>query len=85
MIQLCINTINSDYMTKEEQALGYFTRKKLKRLATWQEWKDGESKQLNQFHQQKMFGEPIDPQLLPNDALILRAHWNYVAKRSGIR
>ena len=39
MIQLCINTLNSDHMTKEEQALGYFTRKKLKRLSTWQEWK----------------------------------------------
>ena len=33
MIQLCINTLNSDHMTKEEQALGY------------QEWKDGETKQ----------------------------------------
>ena len=34
MIQLCINTLNSDHMTKEEQALGYFTWKKLKKLAT---------------------------------------------------
>ena len=49
MIQLCINTLNSDHMTKEEQALGYFTRKKLKKLTTWQEWKDGETKQINQF------------------------------------
>ena len=37
VIQLCINTLNSDHMTKEEQAFEYFTRKKLKRLATWQE------------------------------------------------
>ena len=37
MIQLCINTLNSDHMTKEEQALGYFTKKKLKKLSTWQE------------------------------------------------
>ena len=35
MIQLCINTLNSDHMTKEEQALGYFTMKKLKKLSTW--------------------------------------------------
>ena len=34
MIQLCINTLNSDHMTKEEEALGNFTRKKLKRLST---------------------------------------------------
>ena len=56
IIQLCINTLNSDHMTKEEQALGYYTRKKLKRLSTWQEWKDGETKQFNQFYiNQKMF------------------------------
>ena len=71
MIQLCINTLNSDHMTKEEQALGYFTRKKLKRLATWQEWKDGETKQLNQFHQQKMFGEAIDPITLTEVPVVL--------------
>ena len=43
MIQLCINTLNSVNMTKEE-TLGYFTRKKLKRLSTWLEWKEGETK-----------------------------------------
>ena len=71
MIQLCINTLNSDHMTKEEQALGYFTRKRLKRLATWQEWKDGETKQLNQFHQQKMFGQAIDPITLTEVPVVL--------------
>ena len=70
MIQLCINTLNSDLMTKEEQALGYFTRKKLKRLATWQEWKNGETKELYQFYQQKMFGDAIDPITL-TDSVIL--------------
>ena len=34
MIKVCINTLNSEHMTKEEQVLGYFTRKKLKRLST---------------------------------------------------
>ena len=71
MIQLCINTLNSDHMTKEEQALGYFTRKRLKRLATWQEWKDGETKQLNQFYQQKMFGKAIDPLTLSEVPVVL--------------
>ena len=37
MIQTCINTLNSDHMTEEEAALGYFTRKKLKTLTTWNE------------------------------------------------
>ena len=41
MIKVCINTLNSEHMTKGEQVLGYFTRKRLKRLSTWQEWKDG--------------------------------------------
>ena len=71
MIQLCINTFNSDHMTKEEQALGYFARKKLKRLSTWQEWKDGETKQINQFYTQKMFGKPIDPIGLPESTVVL--------------
>ena len=85
MIQLCIITLNSDHMTKEEQALGYFTRKKLKRLSTWQEWKAGESKQIGQFMQQKMFGEPIDPNLIKGAKVILRPHWQYSVKRSGVQ
>ena len=33
MIKLCINTLRSDHIMPEEQALGYYTRKKLKRLS----------------------------------------------------
>ena len=47
MIKVCINTLNSDFMTPEEHSLGYFTSKKLKRLLTWDEWLAGEAKQLN--------------------------------------
>ena len=36
MIKLCINTLNSDTMTPDEEALGYFTWKKLKNLSTWE-------------------------------------------------
>ena len=85
MIQVCINTLNSDHMTKEEQALGYFTRKRLKRLETWQEWKDGETKQLDQFFRQKMFGDAIDPLTLTEVPVVLRPHWQYSVKRSGVR
>ena len=80
IIQLCISTLNSDHMTKEEQALGYFIRKKLKRLSTWQKWKDGESKQIGQFVQQKMFRDHIDLSLLPGSAVILQPHWQYSIK-----
>ena len=34
MIKLIINTLKSDAITPEEQALGYFTWKKLKKLST---------------------------------------------------
>ena len=47
---------------------------KLKKLSTWNEWKKGGHKQLNQFHDQKIFGSAIDPVTLPKDAIILRPH-----------
>ena len=75
MIQTCINTLNSDHMTKEEAALGYFTSKKFKTLTTWNEWKAGETKQIEQVQNQRMFGDPIDPITLPKSAIIMRPHW----------
>ena len=36
IIEICASTLN-DHMTPEEQALGYFTKKNLKTLYTWQE------------------------------------------------
>ena len=34
-----------------------------------------------------MFGDPIDPSVipLPDGAVILRPHWQYSVKRSGVR
>ena len=32
-----------------------------------------------------MFGDAIDPITLPKDSMILRPHWIYVVKRSGVR
>ena len=84
MIQIAISTLQSDSVTPEEHALGHFTRRKLKKLSTWNDWKRGEHKQLDQFYDQKMFGDSIDPITLPKTAIILRPHWNYVVKRSGV-
>jgi hypothetical protein len=56
----------------------------LKKLTTWNEWEAGEHKQLDQFYGQKMFGDAIDPMLLPKQAVVLRPHWNYIVKRSGV-
>ena len=85
MIHIAINTLTSDAITPEEEAMGHFIRKKLRKLSTWKEWEQGEHKQLDQFHLQEMFGSPIDPDMLPKDAVILRAHWQYAIKRSGVR
>jgi len=84
MLRMVVNTLNSSMMTPEEEALGHFTRKRLQKLSTWDEWEKGEHKQLNQFEQQQMFGDPIDAALLPKDAVILRPHWQYAVKRSGV-
>ena len=71
MIQLCINTLTSDAVTPVEQALGYFTQKKLKTLLTWDEWKAGEERQIDQFVHQGMFGKARFPDGLPKNAVIL--------------
>ena len=75
MLRMVINTLNSNMMTPVKEALGYFTCKRLQKLSTWDEWEKGEHKQLNQFEQQQIFGEPIDAALLPKDTVILRPHW----------
>ena len=74
MIQIAINTLQSDSITPEEAAIGHFTRQKLRELSTWNEWKKGEHKPLNQFYDQKMLGDAIDPLTFPKDACILRPH-----------
>ena len=71
-------------MTPEKDNLDYFTWKQLQKLSTWDKWKKDGHKQLNTFEQQQMFGEPIDAALLPRDAVILRPHWQYAVKRSGV-
>ena len=39
MIQIAINILQSDSITPEEAAIGHFTRRKLRKLSTWNEWK----------------------------------------------
>ena len=84
LLEFTIDAIRSSATTSEEQALGFFTRRKLKKLITWNEWQQGETKQLNQFHDLQMFGEPIAPPV-DRKAIILRPHWQYHIKRCGTR
>ena len=79
---IVINSITSEAITPAEQALGKFTRRKLKTMDTWNEWEKDERKQLNQFHDLQMFGTDI-ARLLEENAVILRSHWQYHVKRDG--
>ena len=74
MIQIDINTLQSDSITLKEAAIGHFTRRKLKKLSRWNYWKKGEHKQLNQIYDQKMFDDAIDPVTLPRNAIILQPY-----------
>ena len=40
---------------------------------------------MNQFYDQKMFGDAIDPVTLPRNAVILQPHWNIIVKRFRVR
>ena len=53
------NAIQSKDTTPEEQALGLYTRKKLKNLSKWDLWYQGEIKQINQFEDLQMFDKPV--------------------------
>ena len=85
---LCV-TINaittSNATTAEEQALGTFTRRKLKRLPNWPQWSEAKFRQLDRFADLEMYGEP---QALPvqdedDPYVVLRSHWQHAVKRCG--
>ena len=73
---IVINSIISQAITPAEQALGKFTRCKLKNMDTWNDWEAGEHKQLNQFHDLQMYRKDMTHPLEEN-AVILRPHWQY--------
>ena len=72
MTHAAICAVSSTAVTPEEQAISYFTRRRLKTLSTWKEWEKGERKQLNHFEEQGMFGPP---QVAPKGAIISSPHW----------
>jgi hypothetical protein len=80
---LIVRSLNTTtHGTAGEQALGSFTRRKLKGLSNWNEWQESEFKQLDSMAKQEMYGKPCLP---PKDAIILRQHWNYSLKADGTR
>ena len=80
----CIDTLNSNGMTPEEEAQGYFIWKNLKTLKTWEEWKKRENKQINQFTMQDIIGKPSDPMGIPKNSIILILNWLYAVKQSSV-
>jgi hypothetical protein len=82
-LTLIMRSLNTTvFGTPEEQALGSFTRRKLKRLSNWNDWLLAEAKQLDSMAKQEMYGVPVHP---PAGAIILRQHWNYSIKSDGTR
>jgi hypothetical protein len=81
-IHLAVHALSSTLITTEEQALGAFTRRKLQTLSTWDIWRAGEHKQLDQMEALGMYGRP---RKAPPGAIILRLHWQYQIRRSGER
>ena len=74
-----VNSVTSQAITPAEQALGKFTRRKLKNMNTWNDWEAGERKQLNQSHDLQMFGHHMARPLEEN-VVILCLHKQYHVK-----
>ena len=67
---------------KSEKVVEKLTRKLLMKRDDWNDWKKSEAKQLNQYEQQNMFGEP-EPR--PTKANILNLLWTYLIKMDGTK
>ena len=67
-------------LPKNKRSSTKLTRRKLKKLPNWHQWQMSEYKQLNQYHDQKMFGEPCP---LPDGANVLDLLWTYNVKTDG--
>jgi hypothetical protein len=76
------NTISklTGILPKSEIKSKKLTRKKVKASKEWETWKLAEWQQLDQYFEQKMFGEPCE---LPPGANILSLIWCYDVKSDG--
>ncbi len=80
-----LNLVGSNTATEEEKAMGHFTRRKLKKLKTWDLWRASETKQLDAMAKQGMYDKPVPSSQLPENAIVLRQHWTYIFKGNGSR
>ena len=70
IILTVINSITSQSITSDEQALDKFTCCKLKNMDIWNDWEAGEQNQLNKFHDLQMFGEVMTRPLEENAVIL---------------
>jgi hypothetical protein len=66
----------------EEQVAQSFTKKQLLKRSDWHEWEQGQFKQLDQYWNQGMFGNPLP---LPKNSNALRMLWRYNLKACGTK
>ena len=69
-------------LPKNKRSTNKLTRRKLKNGNNWKDWQDSEYKQLDQYHDQKMFGNPCQ---LPAGANVLDLLWTYLIKTDGTK
>ena len=69
-------------LPKNKRSSNKLTRRKLKNMETWPEWQQSEYKQLDQYYDQQMFGEPCR---LPAGANVLDLLWTYLVKTDGTK
>ena len=62
--------------------MGTFTRRTLKLRSDWGDWNQSEYKQLDNYHEQGMFSEPVP---LPPGANCLPLIWTYLIKLDGTK
>ena len=67
-------------LPKNKVSTKRLTRRKLQQSGQWDKWKASEWKQLDQYWNQKMFGEPC---VLPPNANVLNLLWAYSIKDDG--
>jgi len=79
-MEMVVQAIQLQAITPAEQAIGCFARHKLRSLRTWDQWRAGEHKQLDHFHDLKMYGKPVRK---PPGAIVLCPHWQCSIKRDG--
>ena len=72
-----IHAAKTGIIPKGRKRSAKLTRNKLMQREDWDDWKASETKQLNQYEQQKMFGSPMKP---PPGANVLPFLWTYLIK-----